>query len=61
MEGSLIAEGHHPKVIQERLGHASLTVTRDTYSHLFPPAHAETAAALDRHYRHYGRPGTSRR
>lgn len=27
---SLIAEGQHPKVIQERLGHASITETMDT-------------------------------
>jgi integrase len=47
---SLIAQNLHPKVIQERLGHASITETMDTYSHLFPQAHAETAAALDRHY-----------
>ncbi len=47
---SLIAQNLHPKVIQERLGHASITETMDTYSHLFPHAHVETAAALDRHY-----------
>jgi integrase len=47
---TLIAEGLHPKVIQERLGHASITETMDTYSHLFPQAHAETAAALDRSF-----------
>jgi integrase len=47
---SLIAQNLHPKVIQERLGHASIVETMDTYSHLFPQSHAETAAALDRHY-----------
>ncbi len=47
---SLIAQNLHPKVIQERLGHASIVETMDTYSHLFPQAHAETAAALDRHW-----------
>ena len=31
----LIAQGEHPKVIQSRLGHASITVTLDTYGHLF--------------------------
>jgi integrase len=47
---SLITQNLHPKVIQERLGHASIVETMDTYSHLFPQSHAETAAALDRHY-----------
>ncbi len=47
---SFIAQNLHPKVIQERLGHASIVETMDTCSHLFPQAHAETAAALDEHY-----------
>ncbi len=32
----LIAEGAHPKVIQTRLGHTSITTTLDTYGHIFP-------------------------
>ncbi len=32
----LIEAGEDPKVIQERLGHASIRVTYDTYGHLFP-------------------------
>jgi integrase len=31
----LIAQGEHPKVVQERLGHASIETTLDTYGHLF--------------------------
>ena len=31
----LIAQGEHPKVIQERLGHASIKTTLDIYGHLF--------------------------
>jgi integrase len=36
-----------PKVVQHRLGHSSITVTMDTYGHLFPRADdtAELAAA----------------
>ena len=30
----LVAQGEHPKVIQERLGHASIKTTLDTYGHL---------------------------
>jgi integrase len=44
----LIAQGLHPRVIQARLGHASISETMDTYGHLFPDADAETAQALDR-------------
>ncbi len=31
----LIEQGQHPKVIQSRLGHASITTTPDRYGHLF--------------------------
>ena len=31
-----IDRGLHPKVIQERLGHSSITLTFDVYGHLFP-------------------------
>lgn len=32
----LIAQGAHPKEIQARLGHSSITTTLDRYGHLFP-------------------------
>ena len=32
----LIAGGIHPKAMQGRLGHSTITVTLDTYGHLFP-------------------------
>jgi len=28
--------GIHPKIVQERLGHSSINVTLDTYSHVLP-------------------------
>ncbi|MBA2553751.1 MAG: site-specific integrase [Geodermatophilaceae bacterium] len=31
-----LAAGVHPKVVQERLGHASISITLDTYSHVSP-------------------------
>jgi integrase len=31
----LIGQGEHPTVIQQRLGHASIRTTLDTYGHLF--------------------------
>jgi integrase len=44
----LIAEGAHPKAIQEHLGHSSITVTMDTYGHLFPSQMEELATRLGR-------------
>jgi integrase len=41
--------GVHPKVVQERLGHASIGITLDTYSHVVAGLHedaAEQVAAL---------------
>ena len=41
--------GIHPKVVSERLGHGSITITLDTYSHAIPAMQeeaAETVAAL---------------
>lgn len=32
----LLAANEHPKVVSERLGHASITLTLDTYSHVLP-------------------------
>lgn len=43
----LIAAGHHPRVIQARLGHASIVETMDTYGHLFPDSDDDTRSALD--------------
>ena len=30
----MLKQGIHPKVIQERLGHSSIQITLDTYSHV---------------------------
>jgi integrase len=41
--------GVHPKVVQERLGHATISITMDTYSHVLPDMQesaAEMVAAL---------------
>lgn len=43
----LIAAGVHPKVISERLGHASISITLDRYGHLFPGSQDQAAAAID--------------
>jgi integrase len=45
--GRLRAEGVHPKVVQERLGHSQISVTVDTYSHVLPTMQAEAAGKFD--------------
>jgi site-specific recombinase XerD len=42
-----IALGAHPKAIQERLGHSSITVTLDRYGHLFPKLDEALTDRLD--------------
>ena len=37
----------HPKVVSERLGHASVNITLDTYSHVLPDIQRAAADALD--------------
>jgi integrase len=44
---ALIAAGLHPKVIQDRLGHATIAETMDTYGHLFPDASEQGRDAVD--------------
>ena len=43
----LVAANLNPKVIQTRLGHATITETMDTYGHLFPDAEGLGRGALD--------------
>lgn len=43
----LLAAGVHPKVVQERLGHSSITITMDTYSHVMPELHKGTAGTVE--------------
>ena len=43
----LIATGQHPKLIQERLGHASITTTLDVYGHLLDGIDQAAADAID--------------
>jgi integrase len=43
----LLMQGVHPRVVQELLGHASIAVTMDTYSHVLPSMGAEAASRMD--------------
>ena len=40
----MLLQGVHPKVVRERLGHATISITLDTYSHVTPGL--QEAAAL---------------
>ncbi len=39
----LLQAGVHPKVVQERLGHSSIAITLDTYSHAIPAMQEDAA------------------
>ncbi|MBR1241579.1 site-specific integrase [Bradyrhizobium sp. AUGA SZCCT0274] len=43
----MLAANIHPKIVQERLGHSSIAITMDIYSHLMPNMQGEAAAAVD--------------
>ena len=43
----LLAAGVNPKVVQERLGHASVQLTLDVYSHVLPGMQKQAAVAMD--------------
>ena len=43
----LLAAGVHPKVVQERLGHATIGITLDTYSHVVASLQREAADRID--------------
>ncbi|MEZ5403176.1 MAG: site-specific integrase [Bryobacteraceae bacterium] len=44
----LIADGKHPKLIAERLGHSSIKITMDTYGHLFDGGDREASDAMEK-------------
>jgi integrase len=50
----LLTEGTHPKVVQEMLGHSTITLTLDTYSHVVPTMQADAAGKMDRLLRKHG-------
>ena len=44
----MLKQGVHPKIVQERLGHASIGLTLDTYSHVAPGLQEAAAAGFDK-------------
>ncbi len=43
----LLQQGVHPKVVSERLGHSTVAVTLDIYSHVVPGLQAQVATQLE--------------
>ncbi|MGB8679479.1 MAG: tyrosine-type recombinase/integrase [Pseudolabrys sp.] len=46
----LLASGVHPKIVQERLGHSTITVTMDLYSHVSETIQSDATTRLDQAY-----------
>lgn len=44
----LLADGMHPKLVQEMLGHSTITLTLDTYSRVVPAMHMEAATSMNK-------------
>jgi integrase len=43
----LIAQGEHPRVVMEILGHAQMSTTMDIYGHVLPSTQRAAATSLD--------------
>jgi integrase len=43
----LLSQDVHPKLVQELLGHSSVAITLDRYSHFLPSMGDQTAVAMD--------------
>jgi integrase len=43
----LLGKGENPKIVQELLGHSTIGITLDTYSHVTPAMHASAAAKME--------------
>jgi integrase len=43
----MLQQGVHPKIVQERLGHADISMTMNIYSHVLPSMQEEAAEKLD--------------
>ena len=43
----LLTQNVNPKVVSEMLGHSSIAITLDTYSHVLPNMQSEAAKAIE--------------
>jgi integrase len=44
----LLSENVYPKIVQEMLGHSTITQTMDTYSHVLPDMQDQTVRVIQR-------------
>ena len=44
----MLKDGVHPKIVSERLGHANIGITLDTYSHVLPGLQEAAAERFDK-------------
>ncbi len=43
----LLKQGIHPKIVSERLGHSTIGITMDTYTHVLPNMQKEAAQQFE--------------
>jgi integrase len=43
----MLGRGVHPKIVSEMLGHSTIAITLDLYSHVTPSMQRQAADALD--------------
>jgi site-specific recombinase XerD len=43
----LLGQGIHPKIVSEMLGHSTVAITLDLYSHVTPTMQLAAATAMD--------------
>ena len=43
----MLEEGINPKIVSERLGHSTIAITMDVYSHVLPAMQEAAVLALD--------------
>jgi len=47
----LLKQKIHPKIVSEMLGHSTISMTLDTYSHVLPDMQRDATAAFDQLFR----------
>ena len=43
----MLQQGVHPKIVSERLGHSTIAITMNTYSHVLPGLQQQAAEQFD--------------
>jgi len=47
----LLEQGMHPKIVSEMLGHSTIAITLDLYSHVTSAMHKQAAEAMEKIFR----------